>query len=74
MTNEQMHYTPENLFNEVSARAQEQGVTEQAAWDDLVEQTIEQHRQVGEMHTDDPTEDLGAHVKGRWADYKATLV
>ncbi len=71
MTNINLSYTPEDLFREVVARGRGQGVTDQSAYDYLVEEVIEEHRKVGEIHTDDPTEDLETHLRGRWADYQA---
>lgn len=73
MTNNNLSFTPEDMFREVVARGREQGVTDQAAYNYLVEEVIEEHRKVGEMHTDDPTEDFERHLQGRWKDYQAML-
>lgn len=64
---------PVSLFEEVVERGREQGVASQGAYDELVDEVIEDHRGVGEMHDDSPTEDLEAQLRGRWADYKEAL-
>jgi hypothetical protein len=73
MTDINLSFTPEALFQQVLARGREQGVVEQAAYNDLVEEVIEVHRGAGEIATGDPTEDMEAQLRGRWADYKASL-
>ena len=68
-----LSYTPENLFDEVAARARQHGAVNEAAWNGLVEDVIEEHRRVGEIHDDAGTEDLEAQLRGRWEEYKKTL-
>lgn len=68
-----LSYTPEQLFRQVVARCQEQGVVEEAAYNGMVEDVIEEHRRLGEIHDDEGTEDLEAQLRGRFAEYKATL-
>lgn len=73
MTDTNLSFSPESLFEEIVARGQAQGVTDQAAYNDLVEEVIEEHRSVGEISTDDPTEDMEAQLRGRWVDYQSML-
>jgi hypothetical protein len=73
MTDINLSFTPEALFQQVLARGREQGVVEQAAFNDLLEDVIETHRAVGEIDTSDSTEDMEEQLRGRWVDYKASL-
>jgi hypothetical protein len=73
MTDINLSYTPEDLFEEVAARCREHGVTDQAAYDGIIEDVIEEHRRVGEIHDDEGTEDLEEQLRGRWGDYQSTL-
>jgi len=61
------------IFEEVVERGREQGVTEQEAYDELVKEVIEDHRSVGEIHDDSPTEDMAEQLRGRWSDFKEAL-
>lgn len=63
----------EAIFEEVVERGREQGVTSQEAYNDLVEEVIENHRGLAEIHDDSPTEDLEAQMRGRWMDFKEAL-
>ncbi|NQV90008.1 hypothetical protein HQ487_01210 [Candidatus Uhrbacteria bacterium] len=73
MTDTNLSYTPEDLFKEVVARCHEQGVAEEGAYNGMVEEVIEGHRRVGEIHDDAGTEDLEEQMRGRFQEYKATL-
>ncbi|MBI4437721.1 hypothetical protein HY631_02105 [Candidatus Uhrbacteria bacterium] len=73
MTDTNFSFTPENLFEEIVARGREQGVSDQAAYDDMVEEVIEAHRGVGEIHTDDETEDWEEQLRGRFEEYVSLL-
>lgn len=73
MTDINLSYSPENLFDEVIARCRQHGVTDEAAYNGIVEDVIEEHRRMGEIHDDEGTEDLEAQLRGRWEEYKQTL-
>jgi hypothetical protein len=73
MTDNNLSFTMEDLFQQVVARGIEHRVTDQASYNDLVEELIEERRSVGEIHTDNPTEDMEAQLRGRWVDYQASL-
>ncbi|OGL99478.1 hypothetical protein A2501_04525 [Candidatus Uhrbacteria bacterium RIFOXYC12_FULL_57_11] len=63
----------EAIFEEIVERGRAQGVTTQETYNDLVEEVIESHRAVGEIHDDSPTEDMEEQLRGRWTDYKESL-
>lgn len=63
----------EALFEEVVGRGREQGVASQEAYNDLVQEVIEGHREWGEIHDDSPTVDLAKQMRGRWNDFKEAL-
>ncbi len=70
---EMLSYNIETLFEEVVSRGREQGVTTQVAYDDLVEEVIEEHRSIGEIHDDEPTEDMEEQLRGMWSRYSEML-
>lgn len=63
----------ESIFGEIVERGREQGVSDQEAYNTLVNEVVEDHRRVGEIHDDSPTEDLVEQLRGRWMDYKEAL-
>ncbi|MBI5370129.1 hypothetical protein HZA85_03005 [Candidatus Uhrbacteria bacterium] len=69
MTTEFLNLDIDAFFEETVARGREQGVVDQPSYDDLVEQVIEQHRSLGEIHDDEPTEDMEEQLRGRWEEY-----
>ena len=73
MTDNNLSFTPESIFQQVIARGREQGVTDLGTYNDLVEEVIEEHRAVGEISNDDAIEDLVDQTQGRWPDYQAAL-
>ncbi|PJA45220.1 hypothetical protein CO174_04295 [Candidatus Uhrbacteria bacterium CG_4_9_14_3_um_filter_50_9] len=73
MTDNNLSFSMEALFQQLLQRGKEQGVTQQDAYNDLVEEVIENHRAIGEIDTDDATEDMEAQLRGRWLDYQDLL-
>lgn len=67
MLNEQM------LFEELSNMAREEGVTTADAWSELVETLIEEHRELQEMHDDNPLEGIEDVLRARFEEYQQTL-
>jgi len=61
----------QTLFTEIVEAGREQGVADQEAFNALVENIIEDHRRVGEIHDD--TEDLVPFLHGRFEDFKKEL-
>jgi len=68
---ENLAYTPESLYHEAERRGREQGVASREEWNDLVEEVIEEHRAVGEMHDDEELEDLERMLRERFDEYIA---
>ena len=73
MMDTNLSYTPESLFEEVASRCRQHGVADQEGFDQMIEDVIEEHRRVGEIHDDEGTEDLEEQLRGRWPDYQAGL-
>jgi len=63
----------ESIFGEIVERGREQGVSDQEGYNTLVGEVVEDHRRVGEIHDDSPTDDLVEQLRGRWTDYKEAL-
>jgi len=70
---EMLSHNNETIFAEVVSRGREQGVTTQVAFDDLVEEVIEEHRSLGEIHDDEPTEDMEEQLRDMWSRYVEML-
>ncbi len=68
-----LSHNSETLFLEIVSRGREQGVTEQPQFDDLVEEVIEEHRSLGEIHDDEDTEDMEEQLRGMWSRYEEML-
>lgn len=70
---ENLLYTDEGLFREIRDRATQLGISSREEWDDLVEETIEEHRRVGEFDDDEDLENLEDTLKQRYGEYEAGL-
>ncbi len=68
-----LFHNSETLFLEIVSRGREQEVTIQTQFDDLVEEVIEAHREVGEIADDEGTEDMEEQLRGRWSQYQELL-
>lgn len=66
-------YNEEGLLEEVVAKAREEGVTSAEAWNDLVEQVLDDHARVGEVDSDDDLVAMREALQSRWGDYEAEL-
>jgi hypothetical protein len=70
---ENLVFSIEELFEEVVSAGIEQAVNEETAYFDLVDNVIEEHRRIGELHDD---QNLDAHadiLKARFAEYMTRL-
>jgi hypothetical protein len=63
----------EGLFEEIVETGREEGVTEQEAYNELIDTVIEDHRRVGEMHDDSSYEGIKEALRERWPDYREAL-
>lgn len=65
--------TPNQLYEEISDLARDQGVSEKGRWQELVEEVVESHLAMGEIDLDDDTEGMKETLSTRWAVYKGEL-
>lgn len=63
----------EDLFQEIVTRGREQGVADQAAYNELVDTVVQEKIQVGEDSDQADIEERTKHLQGRWEDYQQTL-
>lgn len=63
-------YTLEDALQEIWDRALEQGVGTKEAWDELVVEVIEDHVDLGQMDSDQDTENWKEVLKHRWQEYR----
>ncbi len=67
---ENLEYNPEELYDMVRERAETEGVTTQAAWDDMVEVVLNEKVDWAEVEDDDNISELRDGLRNRYADYK----
>ena len=63
-------YTLDDAVQELWQRAQDEGVATQDAWDELVDELVEDHVDLGQIDPDQDTENWKEILKHRWADYR----
>ena len=66
-------YDEEGLLEEVLTRAREEGVTSQEAWNELVEQVLDDHARLQEVDNDDDLISMREALQARWGDYEAEM-
>lgn len=62
--------TADELYKEISDLARDQGVAGQEAWDDLVEEAVEDHLDVGELDPDEDIEAMKKTLRQMWTSYR----
>ena len=62
--------TIDDLYNEIADLAREQGASDQETWDDIVEEVVEDHMDLGEIDLDEDTEAMKETLRSRWPEYK----
>ena len=62
--------TVDELYHEIAGIAREQGASNQAMWDEIVEELLEDHLAVGEIDLDEDTEAIKEALRSRWSEYK----
>lgn len=60
----------DKLFEEVIESGIQEGVYDYEGYKQLVEEVIEGHRSIGEIHDDSPTEAMEDWMEGRWPQYR----
>lgn len=66
---ENLEYNPQELYDMVRERAETEGVTTQAAWDDMVEVVLNEKVDWAEVEDDDNISELRDDLRSRYADY-----
>ena len=61
------------LYNEIVNRARDTGVADQEAWDELVEEVVEEYRTQGMTEEDDDTEGDEDALKAMFPKFHAEL-
>lgn len=62
--------TLEDLYAEISDLARDQGVNSKEQWDELVEDVVEDHLDLGELDLEEDSEGLKDDLRGKWSTYK----
>ncbi len=66
-------FSLEGLFDEIVEQGKGDAVTTEEGFHALVEDTIEEHRRLAEIHDDQNLEGYETQLKARWAEYQARL-
>lgn len=70
---ENLSTSDQEIFSDVVERGIELGVSTQEAFNELVDEVIEAHREIGELSDDQDLIGDGAVIKERWEEYQARL-
>jgi len=70
---ENLAFSIEDLFEEVVAAGVEQAINEESAYFDLVDEVIEEHREIGELHDDQNLDGYADVLKARFTLYMKRL-
>jgi len=63
----------QEIFDEIIERGIQSGVTDQEAYNQLVETVLEEHQDVGELDKDQNIELKEDVLKARWNEFKSEL-
>lgn len=61
------------VFHDIIARMQEEGAFDHEAYDDLVEEVLEEKIELGELSVDDDIDIFKEQLRGRWPDAEASF-
>jgi len=59
------------LFAEIADLAREQGVAEQGAWNELVDEVVDSYLELGELDKDQDTEGMQEILRAKWKEFKS---
>ncbi|MBD3251366.1 hypothetical protein GF380_02840 [Candidatus Uhrbacteria bacterium] len=59
-----------DLYQTIADLAREQGVATQEDWNNLVEEVLQSHLNIGELAPDQPTEAMKTSLESRWDIYR----
>lgn len=60
----------EQLYSEISDLARDQGISSKEQWDEMVDDVVEDHLELGELDLDQDTEGMKEALAGKWANWK----
>lgn len=61
------------VFNEIISRMEEEGAYDRDAYYDMVEEVLEEKRELGTLTDDDDIEEMADVLKKRWPDAEASF-
>lgn len=70
---ENLSYNVEDLYEEVAERAREAGVASEEAWNELVEEVLDEHVNWGEVDVDDDITGLREALQEKWKQFERGL-
>jgi hypothetical protein len=62
--------TLEDLYSEIADLARDQGVSSKEQWDELVEDVVEDHLDLGELDLEEDSEGIKDDLKAKWGRFK----
>lgn len=62
--------TVEQLYSEVADLARDQGIASKELWDELIDDVVEDHLDLGEIDLEEDSEGLKDDLRARWTAYK----
>jgi len=68
-----LSYNQEDLFQQIIKSGRQQAATTRESYHDIIDEVIEDHRELGEINDDNPTIDMREQLRGRWGDYEIAL-
>jgi acetyl-CoA carboxylase alpha subunit len=69
-----LSYSVDGLSEEVVERARESGVNSKEAWDELVDEIIDEHINWGEVDVDDDVNAIKEALEDRWKSFEEELL
>ena len=66
--------TLEELYSEIADLARDQGTKTKEQWDEMVEDVVEDHLDLGELDLEEDSEGIKDDLRARWTVYKTETV
>jgi hypothetical protein len=70
---EDLHFDLHEVFNEIINRLQDEGAFDREAYDDMVDEVLEEKVDMGELSIDDDIEVYKEQLRTRWPDAEAAF-
>jgi hypothetical protein len=70
---EDLHFDLHEVFNTIITRLQDEGAFDREAYNDMVEEVLEEKVEMGELSIDDDIEVYKEQLRTRWPDAEATF-